>query len=458
MKELLSNMEILLPQPETPDIYTYDFDKQLYRIPLEEETNPLVGSTEISNLSATGYLSGLSTEVIASAINEDGNIITDIINDNLDTQAAEILGEFTFGVSGAIAMKNDDDNGLWLSPTGILGKKSGNNTFTITTSGDATFAGTLAAAAGTLGSITAGSFTGITIAVGSSNNIFKVDANGIYLGHATYGSAPFKVSMAGNLIASNLTATGGTIAGLVITAGTIRTSSGTTRVEMADNNTLKVYETGTTRLILGSGAISSYDSSGNFSAIIHGAGVNTFGITLTNYAYYFNEIGFMPSASGALDLGVSGNKFKDLYLTGSITVGGTVDGIDIAAHDGGAITTYHSGVIDNTMHGSKTGIASSHHSSTSSGIAIVPSTISTNGSCTVGTLGSYTHLPRSNVQYNSGSSSYYWAGVFARSIFFTTGLTVNPSFSGQMRYYDAGGGGFRGNIDGWLGQFDLTAK
>jgi microcystin-dependent protein len=35
----------------------------------------------------------------------------------------------------------------------------------------------------------------------------------------------------------------------------------------------------------------------------------------------------------ALDLGTSGNKFKDLYLSGNIAVGGTVDGVDIAGRD-----------------------------------------------------------------------------------------------------------------------------
>lgn len=41
--------------------------------------------------------------------------------------------------------------------------------------------------------------------------------------------------------------------------------------------------------------------------------------------------GLTPAA--ALDIGTSGNKFKDLYLSGDITVGGTVDGVDIASRD-----------------------------------------------------------------------------------------------------------------------------
>ncbi len=38
--------------------------------------------------------------------------------------------------------------------------------------------------------------------IGSANNVFKADSNGIYLGNATFASAPFSVDMAGNLYSS----------------------------------------------------------------------------------------------------------------------------------------------------------------------------------------------------------------------------------------------------------------
>lgn len=72
----------------------------------------------------------------------------------MDAQAKEILGEFTFGASGAIAIATDTDNGIWLSPTGILAKKAGANTFALETDGDASFGGNLIAATGTLGALT----------------------------------------------------------------------------------------------------------------------------------------------------------------------------------------------------------------------------------------------------------------------------------------------------------------
>lgn len=51
--------------------------------------------------------------------------------------------------------------------------------------------------------------------IGSGDNVFKADENGIYLGNATFADAPFRVDMQGNLYASLATIisaiTGGTI-------------------------------------------------------------------------------------------------------------------------------------------------------------------------------------------------------------------------------------------------------
>lgn len=75
------------------------------------------------------------------------------------------------------------------------------------------------------GLVTASSFEGGTIAIGSGNNIFKADGNGIYLGNASFGSAPFRVNMAGEatMTQANVTgiinATGGKITGNMIVTG-----------------------------------------------------------------------------------------------------------------------------------------------------------------------------------------------------------------------------------------------
>jgi len=60
-------------------------------------------------------------------------------------------------------------------------------------------------------SISSPSISGGSISIGSGNNIFKADSNGIYLGNAVFASAPFRVDMGGNLTATLITITGGTI-------------------------------------------------------------------------------------------------------------------------------------------------------------------------------------------------------------------------------------------------------
>lgn len=75
---------------------------------------------------------------------------------------------------------------------------------------DGTFSGSLSGATGT--------FSG-SISIGSGNNIFKADSNGIYLGNATFASAPFRVTPSGSL-----TATLGTIGGWTIGATSLYSS------------------------------------------------------------------------------------------------------------------------------------------------------------------------------------------------------------------------------------------
>lgn len=86
-------------------------------------------------------------------------IWVDFITDKLDAEAGYIKWEFTFTDSWAITISEDANNWLWISPNGILWKKNGNNTFTLTNEWDATFGGTLAAATGIIENITANNIT-----------------------------------------------------------------------------------------------------------------------------------------------------------------------------------------------------------------------------------------------------------------------------------------------------------
>jgi hypothetical protein len=71
-------------------------------------------------------------------------------------------------------------------------------------------------------SISSPTITGGSISIGTGNTIFKADASGIYLGNATFGSAPFRVDMNGAVTASSLTLTNASVgAGSSYTGNTI---------------------------------------------------------------------------------------------------------------------------------------------------------------------------------------------------------------------------------------------
>jgi len=128
------------------------------------------------------------------------NFAQEVLSKNLNTQSKKILGSFSFNTSGAIVIgtyENGVTGDIKLSPNGIVARNSaGTTTFSIDgTTGSATFLGTLIA-----GSLFSGD-----IAIGAGNAIFKADSNGIYLGNATFASAPFRVSMAGAVTATSIT-------------------------------------------------------------------------------------------------------------------------------------------------------------------------------------------------------------------------------------------------------------
>lgn len=178
-------------------------------------------------------------------------MFADIINDKLDTQAAEILGEFEFVNSGAIAMNTDANNGVWLTPTGILGKKSGSNTFTITNSGDATFKGTIAA-----GSI-----------------------------------------IAANISANNITA--GTMTG-----SNVVSASGSTYIRMDSGNFLQFVRSGVEKGRIWSDVAGDITVRGTDDVILNAGGANRCGAHSTS---------FKPLTDKTYDLGATGANWKDVY-------------------------------------------------------------------------------------------------------------------------------------------------
>lgn len=235
-------------------------EKKVY-YPETIEQNPLPVTQEPQGNLETSSKSKVSGNIVYSPeiSSQNGlpaNIIArNTISSSINTQSRRILGNFQFGVLGAIQIGkyvNGTSGDIKLSPNGITGRNSaGITTFTIDgTTGDATFLGTIYATAGTIGGFTiasgylyAGSGantagmspadypfwagntyanratapfritpagvltlsgTSSSISIGSGNSIFKADSNGIYLGNATFASAPFSVSPTGAIITTDI--------------------------------------------------------------------------------------------------------------------------------------------------------------------------------------------------------------------------------------------------------------
>jgi hypothetical protein len=153
-------------------------------------------------------IAGLDGSIIASSIDSNGNFVKQLISSNFNTQTKQILGEFTFGSSGAIAIKTDASNGVWISPTGVLTKKAGATTFALDLAGNATFGGIVVGASGTFGTVTAGTFTGCTFQTATSGyRAVMNSANGFQL----YNGATWQGSLKADYAASVLLQSAGNI-------------------------------------------------------------------------------------------------------------------------------------------------------------------------------------------------------------------------------------------------------
>ena len=156
--------------------------------------------------------------------------------------------DFYFGKARTI------DNAQFISGSNGNVEISSSN-FHLDTDGSVTMAGTITAeAGGTIGGftvnendLTATNFSldtsGKRLTIGTGNAVFVADADeGIYLGHANSGSAPFRVNREGDLVATSVTVTGevnassGTTA-TSITALGIATSSLSGSVEAINTET-----------------------------------------------------------------------------------------------------------------------------------------------------------------------------------------------------------------------------
>ena len=240
------------------------------------------------------------------------------------------------------------------------------------TGASGTFSGALSAATGTF----AGALSGGTILIGSGNSVFKADGNGIYLGNATFGSAPFRVTPGGALtatgvnISGTLTATGGTFGGWTIDGNQLKSNSNAIVLDGGSNNITMTVD-GLTRFNLNTtstlpnpnvsgggtlsiggtseyrqGASSAQYNSNDFTAT--NSVLTNFAINFTNSsaaaewaggstsilnAYYRIRNTTTDSIVASVLLGTAAAQGGDnSYTAGSVSGGGTYQGYSILAN------------------------------------------------------------------------------------------------------------------------------
>ncbi len=188
---------------------------------------------EVDLKARLGDLSGLSSALVGSSPGF-GLFSENVFLTGKITATSGEIGGWTIH-SDKIFTGTDEDTAnytsgagrLILSSSGALHAKE----FYIDKDGNAAFKGDISAATGTIGN---------SIQIGSGENVFKADSNGIYLGNETFSSAEFRVTPAGAVTATNatltgaITATSGDIAGWNINGN--RLDSTNDRVILDGNN------------------------------------------------------------------------------------------------------------------------------------------------------------------------------------------------------------------------------
>ena len=190
-----------------------------------------------------GMPNNLSVEDLAgyvSKISKELNWLLNNLDDlNITSLSAEkiIAGTVLVDVNMSVGSGNDifkvDEQGIYL----------GNASFALAPF-SVDMEGTLYATNAYIeGTVASSEIVGGTITIGSENNVFKADANGIYAGNASFAIAPFAVDMFGNLYATNATIQGdissSTIEGGTITGAVIATDfSGNPRMELSGSGFL----------------------------------------------------------------------------------------------------------------------------------------------------------------------------------------------------------------------------
>lgn len=262
-------------------------------------------------------------------------LASDVVGMSMNTQARQILGGYTFGQVGSLAVGKyvaGVSGDIRISPSGIVGRNtSGTNTFTIDgTTGSATFLGTVTATAGSIGGFTIASGylyagTGATTA-GLSPADYPFWAGATYSNRAT---APFRVTPAGAITATSATITGALTTGSGSSLNADYLTAGTITVGGTNSPTaLLIMEgalTGNARLGFENGSRMWEDSSARL-------GINSIGDPM--YIYVNSTQSLLLSGDGDGNhpciVGKETDNECGLYVWGDITVHGDVHADNIA--------------------------------------------------------------------------------------------------------------------------------
>ena len=278
----------------------------------DPKANDIVVVVRTDNNSQVAYKhNGTSFAVINNYIDGDlivdGTITADQIEANTLTSASGVFGSISAGDidTGTLNAANVTISGgdVTINSSGITinGSSSsinlGSGAFTVSSAGvmtatGATVSGAITATSGSFaGSLNSadGTFTGAlsggTISIGSGNSIFKADSNGIYLGNATFGSAPFRVTPAGALTATNANITGDIVANnLNISSATVTGTLSANNIQIDD---VTIDTDGSGNLILGN--FNGFDNinSDSIGKIASSTGSNTSATDFGTFAFPF---------------------------------------------------------------------------------------------------------------------------------------------------------------------------
>ena len=370
------------------------------------------------NIDGTSTIGGRIASTLATAIDASGHFADDAIN----TAAGTILGEFAFSGSGAIQIGeyvNGVTGDIKISPTGILGRDKDNaTTFSIdATTGVAVLNGLVVGT--NVGIGTAEDSAGVTTIVGDVVTTGFVNALSV---------------VAGSIDAVNINV--GTLTGF-----TIQTADSGKRLRMQGSPANEYqFLDGNTKV--GHLKIDANASGGYFAQIYIdylGPVIEVGSVTGASPSVYFNapffesygrsavgEVGLLGSntkvglswyggsdatwdfdlgsslakissnvvPSGAYDLGDSSYKWRNLYLSGNITVGGTVDGVNISSHASNA---------------------SAHHVKTTSlNLSVI--TINTSKDWNGYSISGAGSIYPDSAYKDLGSSSYKWRDLYVNEI------------------------------------------